>query len=306
MQKTQETAAEAVAQRLGGFRFEGKRRVVNLQLFEGVLDTFVFFALSRINAAEHHGLYFFVARQRCLGRIGVQSDGIADACIRDLLDGSADIAYLSRAQGFDRFEPRRADADLGNFVFFVRRHHTNHITFFDLPVHDTRVNDDAQIVVIFGIEDQCFQLAVLIAIRRGHRVDDALQKRLDAHAGLGGDLRRVCRVEADDFFDLFLTFVRTRGSQIHLVEHRQDLQIFVQRQIDVRQSLRFHALRRVHNKHRALTSRERAGNLIGKVHMARRVNEIVDVFLSVLRLVDQPCRLQLDGDAALPFQIHIV
>ena len=40
--------------------------------------------------------------------------------------------------------------------------------------------------------------------------------------------------------------------------------------------------------------------------MARRVNEIVDVFLSVLRLVDQPCRLQFDGDAALPFQIHIV
>ena len=40
--------------------------------------------------------------------------------------------------------------------------------------------------------------------------------------------------------------------------------------------------------------------------MTRCIDEIVDVFLPVLRLVDQSGRLQLDGDAALAFQLHIV
>ncbi len=66
MQKPQEAAAETEAQRDGGLRLKGERRIVELQFLQRVPQVRVFRAVRRINAAEHHGLYRAVARQRLL------------------------------------------------------------------------------------------------------------------------------------------------------------------------------------------------------------------------------------------------
>ena len=74
----------------------------------------------------------------------------------------------------------------------------------------------------------------------------------------------------------------------------------------VGQSLGLDALGRVHDEHRALAGRQRAGDLIVEVHVTRGVDEVELVGAAVGGLVGQPHRTGLDGDAALTLQVHVV
>ena len=74
--------------------------------------------------------------------------------------------------------------------------------------------------------------------------------------------------------------------------------------MDIGNRLRFHALRRVHDEQRAFARAQAARNLVGKVHVAGRVNQVQLVRLAVARLVTHRDRMRLDGDAAFAFQIH--
>ena len=78
----------------------------------------------------------------------------------------------------------------------------------------------------------------------------------------------------------------------------------IQRVIDVGQRLRLDALTSVNHQQRAFAGRERTRDLIGEVDMARRVHEIENVGLAVLRDVVEPDGLRLDRDAALALDIH--
>lgn len=80
----------------------------------------------------------------------------------------------------------------------------------------------------------------------------------------------------------------------------------LERHVDVRKRLRLDALRRIDDEQRALAGRQAARNLIRKVDMARRVDEVELVLLAVLALVVQTHRLRLDGDAALTLDVHVV
>ena len=78
----------------------------------------------------------------------------------------------------------------------------------------------------------------------------------------------------------------------------------VDRLIDVRQRLRFDALAGVDDKERAFAGGERPVDLVGKVDVARRVDQIQYVVIAVARLVFEADGLRLDGNAALALDIH--
>ena len=82
--------------------------------------------------------------------------------------------------------------------------------------------------------------------------------------------------------------------------------VVVQSQIDVGQGLGLHALSGVHHQQRAFAGRQGARNLVVEVHMAGRVDEIEFVFQAVGGQIGNAHGLGLDGNAALPFQIHFV
>src|SRR5699024_9990283 len=111
---------------------------------------------------------------------------------------------------------------------------------------------------------------------------------------------------ADDVLDLLLDPVGVGGGQVDFVEHRANIQIVVQGQIGVGQSLGLHALGGVHHQHRTLTGGRRAGDLIVEVHVARGVNEVEAVGLPIVGGVVHAHGTGLDGDAALPLQVHVV
>ena len=72
----------------------------------------------------------------------------------------------------------------------------------------------------------------------------------------------------------------------------------------VRHGLRFHALAGIHHQQGSFASRERARDLIRKVHVPGSIDEVELIFLAVRGAIVQANTLGFDGDAALSFQIH--
>ena len=186
------------------------------------------------------------------------------------------------------------------------RHHADLLADGERALHDADVDHDAEIAVVLAVEDEGAQRRVGVA-RRGRDVTDhVLQHGGDVDAHLRGDLRRLVAGQADDVLDLLLDPGRVGGGEVDLVDDREDLKVVIHREIGVRQRLGLHALRRVHDQHRALAGGQRAADLIVEVHMARRVDQVQRVGLAVVRRVVQPDGAGLDGDAALALQIHVV
>ena len=121
---------------------------------------------------------------------------------------------------------------------------------------------------------------------------------------LARDLDGVGGVDADDVLDLFGHAVGLGGGQVDLVEDRHDLVVGVDGLIDIGQRLRLDPLGAVHHQQRAFDRAHGAGDLIGEIHMARRVDQVEHVGLTVLCAVFDAHGVGLDRDAALALDIH--
>ncbi len=137
-------------------------------------------------------------------------------------------------------------------------------------------------------------------------MDNLLQHLVDAYTVFGGNKGGVLGLQADHIFNLLNHSLRLRAGQIDLVDHREHIQIVIQCQIHIGQGLGFNALGRVHHQNSTVTGRQRAADLIIKVHMPRRVNQVKNVLLPILGLIYGAHGLGLDGDAPLPLQFHII
>ena len=127
----------------------------------------------------------------------------------------------------------------------------------------------------------------------------------NAIARLARHPQHVFGFAADDVGDLGGVAVRVGGGQVDLVEHRDDVQIAVQRQIEVGQRLRLDALSGVHQQHRTLARLQRPRHLVGEVDVAGGVDQMQHV-VGAVDLPRQPDVLRLDGDAALTLDVHPV
>jgi len=95
-------------------------------------------------------------------------------------------------------------------------------------------------------------------------------------------------------------------TEVNLVDDGNDREIEFRREMIIRHRLRLDPLCRVNDEQRTFARAQTAGNFVGKIHMAGRVNEVQLVGFAVARLVKHRHRMRLDGDAALFFQIHRV
>ncbi len=129
---------------------------------------------------------------------------------------------------------------------------------------------------------------------------------MNADALLGAHQQRVAGIEADHFFDLFPNALRLGGRQIDLIDDRNNFEIVVQRKVSIGERLRFHALRRIHHQQRAFARLQTARNLVGKIHVARRIDQIQLIQIAVVGLVIEPYRVRFDRDAALALEVHRV
>ncbi len=304
VEQSQESAAEPESQRRRGLRLEKEGGVVQSQLFEGVAELGVLMAFHGIQPREHHRLQLLEPWKRDLRRPVGFGNGVADLRVANPLDIRHDEAHFARRKLPDGLGFRREDAHLLGFVILPLRHEPDLRSGFQGPVDNPHDNHDAAIGVVPRVEDQRLQRRLLVARRRRQPVDHRLQHIGDADAFFRAGQDGMRAVESDDLFDLPARFFGLRAGQVDLVNHRNDLEVVLNREIGVGQRLRFDALRRVDQQHGAFARRKRPGHFVGKVDMARRIDEVEDVGLPVSGRVVEAHRVRLDGNTAFTLEIH--
>ena len=304
VQQPQKAAAEAEAKRGRSLHFGAEAGVVQGQFLDRVAQRLEIVRIDRKQPAEHHRLRGFETRQGGGGGLFLVRDRIADTGVANLLDGCGENADLARPQFRDVLHRRRQHRQLVQPVGGAGLHHLDLIALADGAVHDPDHHDDAQIAVIPGIDQHRLQGRVGISRRRGQALHDRLQHIRDAEAGLGADRDRLAGVDADHVLDLRLDAIGLGGGQVDLVQDRDDLVIGVDGLIDIGQCLRLDPLGRVHDQQRSFDGAHGPADLVGEIDMARRVDQVQDIGLAVLRRIGDADRIGLDGDAAFALDIH--
>ena len=233
-------------------------------------------------------------------------DRVADLRVADVLDPGEHESDLADTQLVDGRRLRREHADLLDLVLLSLRHQPDLHPRPEHAVDHAREDDHAAIRVVPRIEDECFQRRVRLASRRRQALDDGLEDLVDAGPFFRTREDRACGVETDDVLDLPLGLVRLRTRQIDLVDDRNDLEVVLDGKVRVGQRLRLHALRRVDEQQRPFTRGQRPRDLVGKIHVARRIDQVQHVLLAVVGRIRQADRVRLDGDATLALEVHAV
>ena len=178
------------------------------------------------------------------------------------------------------------------------------VALLDLAVENADRGNDAAVLVEIGVEDESLERLVGVALGRAHQKHDGLEQVVDALTRLAGHAHGVVGGDGEFVLDLDLDLLGMRGGQVDLIDCRHDVQIGVHREARVGNRLRLDALRGVDHEDRALARGERAGDLVGEVDVARRVDEVELVGLTVVGVVHDADGVGLDGDAALALDIH--
>ena len=184
-------------------------------------------------------------------------------------------------------------------------HHQHALALGEPAVDDPDVGDDAPVGVVNRVEDERAERRIRVAGRMRDLVDDDVEQLPHAFPGLRGDPQHLARVAADDGGKLFRVPLGLGGREVDLVEHRDDLEVRVDGQVEVGQGLRLDALRGVDQQDGALAGLEAPADLVREVDVAGGVDHVQDVVGAVL-LPGQAHRLALDRDAALALDVHPV
>ena len=303
VQQAEEAAAKAEAERDGIFRLVEKCGVVQLQFAQGVAQIFVVAGLHGKQAGENHGLDGFKSGQRGRGARGV-GDGVAHARVGHALDVGDDEADVAGCEFVEHDRLGRERAEGLDFIDLLVGAQADFLAHGQASLHYAHQNDRSAVGIEPGIENQGLQRRIGRAARRRNAVDGGLQHLFDAEAALGADEQRVGGGNGQDVFNLRFHFVGLRGRQVDLVDHRNDGEIVFCGQERIGDGLRFDALAGVHDQQGAFAGREGAGDFVGKIDVAGRVDQVELIFLAVGGAVLQADALGLDGDAALALEVH--
>ena len=306
VEQAEEAAAESKPERSRRFGLEEKRRVVEPQLLERLAQLGVLMALDRIQARKHHRLQLFEAGKRLRRRPVGLGDRVADLRVAHGLDVRDDEADFAGPEIVDRHRLRRKHADLIDLVVLPLRHQPDLRALPQRAFEHPRDDDDAAIRVVPRVEDQRLQRRRRVAFRRRQAMDHRFEHLGDADALFRARQNGARSVEADDLLDLPPRLFGLGAGQIDLVDDGNDLEVVLDREIGVRERLRFDALRRIDEQQRALARGQRPRDFVREIDVPRRVDQVEDVGLPVLGRVVQPDGMRLDGDAALALEIHRV
>ena len=234
-------------------------------------------------------------------------DGVAHLHIRQLLDAGHQVAHLAHGEGVHLVHLGIEDADLVHPVLAARGHEANLVPRLQGAVHHPDEADDAPVGVVVAVEDEGLEERRRVPLGGRDALHDLLEDLFAVFPGLGTDVDRMGGIhEADDRIDLLQHPIGIGAGEVGLVEDREDLQAVFQGQVGVGEGLSLHALGGVHHQDGPLAGGQAAAHLVGEVHVARGVDEVEGVDQAVPGGVFQRDGVGLDGDAALPLQIHVV
>jgi hypothetical protein len=261
--------------------------------------------VDRVETGEHHRLGLGVAGQGDGGGAQGGRDGVADLGLAHVLHAGDQVADLADAEPLAHGRFGRGDADLEDLVGCPGGHHLDLLARVQLAVDHAHIGDHAAVAVVDGVEDHRAGGGGRVADRGRDQPGGPVEQFGDADAGLAGDAEHVVGAAADQAGQLLRVLVRVGRRQVDLVQHRDDGEVVLQGQVEVRERLGLDALGCVDEQDRALAGGQAAGDLVGEVDVAGGVDHVQGVGLPV-ELPRHPHGLALDGDAALALDIHPV
>ncbi len=119
-------------------------------------------------------------------------------------------------------------------------------------------------------------------------------------------MQNVFRPVANQVLDRLSDCVRMCTGQIDLVQDDNDLEVVLDRQIEVRDGLRLDSLARVDHENGALARVQSSRHLVGEIDVSRCVDQVQRVILAIGSPVIHADGVTLDRDAALAFKVHAV
>ena len=191
VQQPQEAAAKAESERVGGLGLIREGGIVQREPLERLAQVLVAVGVDREEAAEHHRLHLAVARESLAGAAGASREGVSNAELRHVLEPGDHVADLARVHSCRRRHLRGEEADLIDLGLGPRLHGPNRLARAEGAVDHPHVGDDPAVLVELRVEDKGARLGVRGARRGGDAIDDRLEHRRDALAGLGGDAQDV-------------------------------------------------------------------------------------------------------------------
>ena len=227
--------------------------------------------------------------------------GLAGARRGGVLHPGDDVSHLTRAQFTHPGRRRGPHPQLLHAVDGPGLHEPHLRGGPQRALHDPYRADHSPVVVEVGVEDQGLQLGIRVGAGGGNPFGDRVEQVRHALAGLGGDAKHLFGGNPQHLLDLPRDPIGVRGGQVDLVEGRHDGQIVLERHGAVGQGLGLDALGSIHEQDHALARRQGAGHLVSEVHMTGSVDQV-----DPPRAVGKAHALQLDGDAALPLEVHRV
>ena len=306
VEQPQKSHAEAEAQRHGGLGRPRERGVVHAQLLQGVAQVLVVLVVYGEDAGVDHRLGLAISWQRLRAGAGGVRERVAHAYGLGVLEARDDEADLADAELAHELLGRALDAHAVHEEALAGLHHLQLVALLDVSVEDAHRGHHATVLVEVGVQDEGLERRVVVAGGRRDEHDDGLEQVVDALARLAGDAHGVVGRDGEVLLDLLPHAVGLGARQVDLVDRGHDVEVRVHREVGVGDGLRLHALRGVHHQHRALARREAAGDLVGEVHVARRVDEVELVGLAVVGIIGHADGVGLDRDAALPLDVHRV
>ena len=307
MKQSKEAAPESKPKRRGSLRLIRQGCIVQLKLFQRIPKILVFRGIRRINATVNHWLNLFITGKRLFTGMVRFCHRISDPRAGHIFNTCRDIADHSGIQLIAG--NKLSGTEVPHLYDFLHRsgsHHFDPASPADFSVHNPHGNNDSFIGIIDRIKDQRLQRRVPVSLRRRNLADNGLQNLIHMLPCLCGNLRSILRLNPDNVLNLVNHSLRIRAGQVNFIDNRDNFQIIIQCQIDITQCLRLHSLRGVYHQHCAVAGRQAAGNFIIKINMSGSIYHIQNILLSVLRIIDNPACLRLNGNAALPLQLHII
>ena len=156
-----------------------------------------------------------------------------------------------------------------------------------------------------GIEDQRARRLIDAGSGRGrHLLDDRLEDLVDANTGLGRGRNDLIVEQADELADFLRNAFRVGVRQVDLVDDRDDREVVLHGEVDIRHGLRLDALGGVDDEEGPLAGGEGAADFVGEIDVTGRVDQVELIFLTVLGVVGHADGTGLDGDALLTLEVH--